>query len=338
MLDRNAFNSALKEMEGMTSVPKIARRLEGFHNQLELLDDIHFFRNAVRTQFKGSLADLGKLLPHVKRKSSGQAAGFESPWKDDDRFTDEIPPEFESNPAVEAEVQALYDHEGDFAYKSVPRFVSWSDRRLETVFSDIEAIALCGGHADSNVRRLATRFYGGTKTEEVIFRAHSHALDLRTKYSDAELAMSLALPALPFGCNDAFRVFGILEKSNKPLEQVTLIAADGGQKKQINLRYLSKQGTKYKNIIQCSIKGEEGRKIYFTRTGKCMVRSERQSGWDGVKPKLLLFLRWVQTPGNIKQAILNFGVETGVCGICGRRLTDPDSIQRGIGPECNKRI
>ena len=30
----------------------------------------------------------------------------------------------------------------------------------------------------------------------------------------------------------------------------------------------------------------------------------------------------------------NFGLFTGMCGCCGRRLTDPASKLRGIGPDC----
>jgi hypothetical protein len=29
-----------------------------------------------------------------------------------------------------------------------------------------------------------------------------------------------------------------------------------------------------------------------------------------------------------------YGRETGTCGACGRLLTDPDSVARGIGPVC----
>lgn len=33
-----------------------------------------------------------------------------------------------------------------------------------------------------------------------------------------------------------------------------------------------------------------------------------------------------------------FGRQFGVCGICGRTLTDPPSVARGIGPVCIKRL
>ena len=29
-----------------------------------------------------------------------------------------------------------------------------------------------------------------------------------------------------------------------------------------------------------------------------------------------------------------FGLRTGMCAICGRTLTDPESVQKGIGPIC----
>lgn len=35
-----------------------------------------------------------------------------------------------------------------------------------------------------------------------------------------------------------------------------------------------------------------------------------------------------------KAAAERYGKAQGVCGMCGRKLTDPDSINRGIGPVC----
>lgn len=37
---------------------------------------------------------------------------------------------------------------------------------------------------------------------------------------------------------------------------------------------------------------------------------------------------------NPEEALANYGRQIGSCGICGRTLTDPDSIERGIGPIC----
>lgn len=57
---------------------------------------------------------------------------------------------------------------------------------------------------------------------------------------------------------------------------------------------------------------------------------------------------WVYEPGMIHRLALAdritmeqaqaFGARFGVCAICGRLLTDPESIDRGIGPVCANRI
>lgn len=39
-----------------------------------------------------------------------------------------------------------------------------------------------------------------------------------------------------------------------------------------------------------------------------------------------------------ERAMRNYGVESGVCGKCGKELTDPDSIADGIGPVCKKNL
>ncbi len=41
---------------------------------------------------------------------------------------------------------------------------------------------------------------------------------------------------------------------------------------------------------------------------------------------------------NPSYAMKNYGKQIGRCGACGRRLTDPESIDNGIGPECIKRF
>lgn len=46
---------------------------------------------------------------------------------------------------------------------------------------------------------------------------------------------------------------------------------------------------------------------------------------------------WVMKILNHKNLTLiaaQMGGETGVCALCGRELTDPESVERGIGPVC----
>jgi hypothetical protein len=49
------------------------------------------------------------------------------------------------------------------------------------------------------------------------------------------------------------------------------------------------------------------------------------------------FLRWAASPAADLPAKLEF-YHAGRCGRCGRELTDPVSIERGLGPECAEKL
>lgn len=38
--------------------------------------------------------------------------------------------------------------------------------------------------------------------------------------------------------------------------------------------------------------------------------------------------------GNAKQAMVDYGLQSGVCGRCASPLSDPQSLERGLGPKC----
>lgn len=41
---------------------------------------------------------------------------------------------------------------------------------------------------------------------------------------------------------------------------------------------------------------------------------------------------------DVRAASIRYGLELGVCGVCGRTLTNADSIAKGIGPVCEGRL
>lgn len=41
---------------------------------------------------------------------------------------------------------------------------------------------------------------------------------------------------------------------------------------------------------------------------------------------------------DVQQAMLDYGLHSGVCGKCSSPLTDPQSLERGIGPVCAKKM
>ena len=48
--------------------------------------------------------------------------------------------------------------------------------------------------------------------------------------------------------------------------------------------------------------------------------------------------RILRAAANPLEAIVEFGRQTGKCGICNRKLTDPVSVKNGIGPICQERF
>lgn len=49
-------------------------------------------------------------------------------------------------------------------------------------------------------------------------------------------------------------------------------------------------------------------------------------------------IKFFLKPENLKQALASEGRATGICSVCNRELTDPESIAAGIGPICGGRI
>lgn len=52
------------------------------------------------------------------------------------------------------------------------------------------------------------------------------------------------------------------------------------------------------------------------------------------KAAIMAHVASMQTPEDVRAAAILSGKETGVCCCCGRELTDPNSIEAGIGPVC----
>lgn len=91
---------------------------------------------------------------------------------------------------------------------------------------------------------------------------------------------------------------------------------------------------------------EEG--IYMKNATVYKVQRSKTSGNLYTKTLHTDPARWEYTPEVMRDLSLSdkitmeqaqeFGMKFGICAICGRLLTDPDSIDRGIGPVCANRI
>lgn len=129
--------------------------------------------------------------------------------------------------------------------------------------------------------------------------------------------------------------------ADKPWGAVWLLAPrDPEQTETIPEGYYLLDGKVYK--VRISKKGN----AYATVLHK--VRKYRASA--GAADHILPYYegKWEYVPGAIKslttdhaitvEQAAEYGHLHGLCAICGKTLTDPESVQRGIGPVCAKRI
>lgn len=70
----------------------------------------------------------------------------------------------------------------------------------------------------------------------------------------------------------------------------------------------------------------------------CELRLTKNSKRNDLSPDVVI-LRWFLTHLHTDGLLPNATVyHEGRCGCCGRKLTVPESIERGIGPECWERM
>lgn len=92
---------------------------------------------------------------------------------------------------------------------------------------------------------------------------------------------------------------------------------------------------------------EEG--VYRTFEGEIYrVRKSRQSGNSYAKKFDIEAMEFIYSPGAMRflteemkmslEDVKRFGMETGICCVCGAYLTDEKSVAEGIGPVCAKRF
>lgn len=93
---------------------------------------------------------------------------------------------------------------------------------------------------------------------------------------------------------------------------------------------------------------EENGKWMFYLVDK-PAKTSRWAGWTFLKVQAGDENWRIKTPlrraavyrlilADVNKAFTNYGLQIGKCGICGKALTVPESIQRGIGPVCLSKV
>ena len=218
------------------------------------------------------------------------------------------------------------------------RILIIDDEEIETIFSDLEAFSICQGLPNNHATNIARKYFQQLSTSKDRFDAHFIAMRTLDEFGSKILTFLISLPSRPFTRVDTTNVFKTLDKQNKskkfPSVRIQFENADGNTEKIHISFYLERQGDKInvdKNRLL--IKNMSTRKDIMTISRSGIVTPTKHA--RHFIPILQLFVSFSK---ETEKYILNYGLETGECSICHRKLTINDSILKGIGPICHQRM
>jgi hypothetical protein len=317
----------------MKRLPQIAKEqnigVSTLIDYCERLGHTRVTRNSkIDPKLESQIIDLHKGKIQVPQKIDNQEFQVSS--------TSELPEDFSVINPFEHEQQEIIT-EGDRFSNRQKRTITFQESAVETVFSDFEAYTICMGLDNRHAKHIARNYF---KTNEQIeheqFEAHNIAMSALDKYGGKTLTFIISLPPLPFKAVNATQIFSELDKRRKkqdfPILRITFKNAKN-QTEKIQISYYAEKTEKGRKRIDNVLT------IKNRTTGQQLMRVSRsgivipENNAKQIVPVLQVFVRFSK---DTKQTLLNYGLETGECSICGRELTDSESIRIGIGPVCRQ--
>jgi len=245
----------------------------------------------------------------------------------------DVPIEFQTNNIYETQIMELVQETNLFEGRP-SKTLKIGNERIETIFSDFEAASICSGLDDNHARSLARKYYKNECVDNDIIELHTISKSVLEKFGSQKLAFVLSLPPLPFSALDAVPIFSELDKRKGrqyfPILRISFININGETEKiQISFFTESSNGERLRNDNVIIVKNQTQGNLLMKISRDGNVIPEKNA--KNIIPILQLFIRFSR---DTNKMIINYGLETGECSICGRELTDKESIKRGIGPVC----
>lgn len=230
-------------------------------------------------------------------------------------------------------------------FEQVQQTVVYNRLRVESHFSDGQAVIICSKMADSYARALAARYRQLSDTEYIqasIDRYQLHYLAEKAwrHYGGFILTFLYQLRSLKFSNRQAY----ILQ----PDKNLASIDADFPA-----LTFANRRGEEYTLVFHLvpglPVKNPSARVSVFSyRSGRgkmlgAIDKSGHMLDLQGsmldklyqADSSLLIFCNYMK---GSRQLEFFTGVESGKCFVCSRPLTEPLSVRYGIGPVCLLRL
>jgi hypothetical protein len=248
------------------------------------------------------------------------------------KVIDVLPIVFRNQNPFEAEIIQIIKGGSDFDQR-VKRNIQFENQTLETMLTDFEASAICSGLSDVQSKTLGNRYISGDSDAELIFNLHLRAKETIEKYGELLIFQLIKLPPLPVKTEKAHQIFLELDKKKKITEDPFIRLLFENEKIQFSFFKKNEGQSKsiYSNVIiaRNSVRNED--LFMMSRDGRVIPLAKTTN----VAPVICTFISY---SSDLQQHIIHYGMETGECSICGRTLSDLESIRIGIGPVCRELI
>jgi hypothetical protein len=242
----------------------------------------------------------------------------------------ELPQQFKHLNKFEKEVLQIVQGESDYLNRDL-RMIRMDENLVESRLTDFEAFSICRGLKDRWSKKMSVRYFSGDHDDELIFLAHNRAIETIEKYGDILVLHLITLPSLPFQASSSHQIFSHLDQKKKITQDP--IVRLWFEKEKIQFSFYRKpettNGSYYPNVIVARSKSTNEDLFLLSRDGKCVPLSATRN----IGPLIQTFISY---SGALEEQIIHYGLQTGECSICGRPLSDPESLRIGIGPICRE--
>ena len=244
------------------------------------------------------------------------------------------PEEFNEINEFEQQTDSLININSNYDNRKLKKVV-FENQQIDSIFTDFEASSICLGLTDKHSKFIARKFFNSIVTYSELYELHKLAMKTYSKYGSDMISFILTLPPLPFKVKNFQNIFTELDKMSKkqsfPVMRFSFKNQEGKNEK-INFTFYSDVIAHKKRIPNTDVITIKNR-----TTGKSIMRITRSGivlPSQNAKNIIPILDLYYSISNNPREAMINYGLETGECSICGRELTDKASIKRGVGPVC----
>lgn len=227
----------------------------------------------------------------------------------------------------------------EYATSKIIKKIEFNGNIFESHFTDFQAFHICKGL--KNQRPLYNKYVNKNYNSDDIFRAHELANTLLKNHGKKMIDFLLSLPTLPFKSQNFKILFSTLDKiKEKGINKNPIIRLkvknENNDFDEVEFSFYSIDRTDYINQIAIKNITKKNSVCMISRDGRILPsENTSETGKNkNITPILKLFYQITKDKETLDNEIVSFGLETGKCSICGRKLEDENSIIKGIGPIC----